>query len=322
MGNRNTTGRLATLSRQILLVGLVLGLLWVARAAGEELAQPVPSVSLTDNAVVQHLAAHLKQYLILLGAVIVLLIIFSIYRKHKHHEEGILEYNDILRAALGQTQVTPKELDKLRGIQTFYRLSDREVNQIRIAQFQEVFANTPPETFIVGLGLSKLEAIRKVLELSDGDVADIMEEVERIKRRSEIGKSVLPEVPSPISLKEGEACHFVAEAQVLEGDLPESEGIRFVFGRRAVYFRDGELLPIPHKGLSLGDKGKLVLTSQRIAFAGREPFQYEYCKLKGVLVFHDALGFYPDVPERWFLLDDPETAAVIATKAAQEHITT
>jgi hypothetical protein len=289
-------------------------------ACGEELARPVPSVSLTDNAVVQHIAAHLKQYLILLGAVIVLLIILSIYRKHKQHEDGIVEYNDTLRAALGQTQVTPKELDKLRGIQTFYHLSDREVKQIHIAQFEEVFANTPPETFIVGQGLAKIEGARKSLELSDAEVADILAEVDRIKRRSEISKGNLPEAASPISLKEGETCHFVAQAELLEGDLPESEGIRFEFGRRAVYYRDGELLPIPGKGLASRDRGKLVLTSQRIAFTGRSPFQYEYGKLKGVVVFHDALGVYPDAPERWFRIEDPETCAVIASKAAQEHL--
>jgi hypothetical protein len=322
MGNRDTTSRLTALSRQILLVGLVLGLLWAAGAAGEELAQPVPSVSLTDNAVVQHIAAHLKQYLILLGAVIVLLIILSIYRKHKQHEDGIVEYNDTLRAALAQTQVSPKELDKLRGIQTFYHLSDREVKQIHIAQFEEVFANTPPETFIVGQGLAKIEGARKSLGISDAEVADILAEVDRIKRRSEISKGNLPEAASPISLKEGETCHFVAQAELLEGDLPESEGIRFEFGRRAVYYRDGELLPIPGKGLAARDRGKLVLTSQRIVFTGRGgPFQYEYGRLKGVVVFHNALGVYPDAPERWFRIEDPETCAVIASKAAQEHLT-
>jgi hypothetical protein len=305
-------------------MSLILGLLWAVGTAGDDPAQPAPGSPPADTSIVNPLSAWLKSYqtyFTLGGVVIVLLIILSIYRKYRQHEKGIVEYNDALRTALAQTQVMPKELDRLRGVQVFYQLSDRDVKQIHIAQFGEVFANTPPETFIVGLGLSKLEAARKALELSDADVADIMEEINRIKRRSEIGKSVLPEVSSPISLKEGEICHFVAEAQLLDGDLPESEGIRFEFGRRAVYFRDGELLPIPHKGLSAGDEGKLVLTSQRIAFAGLEPFQYEYCKLKGVLVFHDALGFYPEAPERWFLLDDPETAAVIATKAAQEHIT-
>ncbi len=305
---------------------IVLLILCAIGASSEELAQPVPSVSLTDNAVVQHIAAHLKQYLVLLGAVIVLLIILSIYRKHKQHEDGIVEYNDTLRAALGQTQVTPKEMDKLRGIQAFYHLSDREVKQMHIAQFEEVFANTPPETFIVGQGLTKIEAARKALGLSDAEVSGLMAEVDRIKKRSEIGKGSLPETSSPVSLKEGETCHFAAPAELLEGDLPEGEGVRFEFGRRAVYFRDGELLPLPEKGLAARDRGKLVLTSQRIAFTGRSPLQYEYGKLKGVVVFHDALGFYPPAPdapgppERWFRVEDPETCAVIASKAAQDHI--
>jgi len=300
---------------------LVLLILCAIGANGEDLARPVPTVSLADNAVVQHIVTHLKQYLILLGAVIVLLIILSIYRKHKHHEDGIVEYNDTLRAALAQTQVSPKELDKLRGIQTFYNLSDREVKQIHIAQFEEVFANTPPETFIFGQGLAKIEGVRKSLGLSDEEVADVTAEIGRIKRRSEISKGSLPEVTSPISLKEGEVCHFASEAELLEGDLPESEGIRFEFVRRAVYYRDGELLPIPSKGLVARDRGKLVLTNQRIVFTGRdEPFQYEYGRLKGVVVFYNALAVYPDAPERWFRIEDPETCAVIASKAAQEHL--
>lgn len=296
----------AVLLRQLVYTGLLSFFLGAAPAFGADF-----STILKTN----------QSYLFWGGVVIVLLIFLSLYRKYRQHETGTVEYNDSLRAALTQTQLTPKDHDKLRGIQTFYHLSDREVKQFHLAQFHEVFANTPPETFVVGLGLSKLEVLRKALELSEKDVADIDEEIVRIKRRSEISKGVLTEVVSPISLLEGETCHFVSDARLLEGDLPESEGIRFGFGRRAVYFRDGELLPMPSHGLSPGDKGKLVLTSRRIVFRGRERVQMEYGKLGGVVVFHDAVGFYPDAPQHWFLLPDPETAAVIATKAAQEHVT-
>lgn len=307
--------------KPILFSFLILMLCWASVASPGELAQPTNVPDISQQPVVKHIAAHIKQYLVLLGALVVLFIILSFYRQHKRHEDGVVEYNDTLRAALGQTQITPKELDKLLGIQAFYRLSDKEVKEIRVTQFGEVFANTPPESFTLGQGLAKLEGIRKALELSEADVADITSEIDRIKRRSEMSKGSLPDVASPISLKEGEVCHFASEANLLEGPTPEGEGIKFDFGRRAVYFRDGELLPIPQKGLTIGDMGKLVLTSKRIAFTGKTgPFQFEYEKLKGVMVFFDAVGFYPDERNRWFKIEDPETAAVIASKVAQEHI--
>lgn len=261
------------------------------------------------------------QLIAVIGAGIILLwIVISIYQKYRRHESGVIEYNEALRTALSQTQLTPQDLDRLAGIKSFYHLSDKEVKEIHITQFYEVFLLTPPETFVVGMGIAKLEGIRKALLLSDNDIADVFQEIERIKKRSQIARGSLPEVKSPVSLKEGEICHFVEDCVLLEGEISLAEGVYFEFAKRATFSREGGLFKIPRKRLSTTDSGKLVITSHRVSFLGQKgPLQFEYGKLKGLRVYMDAISFV-GTGNRVFLLFDPETAAVIASKVAQEFV--
>jgi hypothetical protein len=268
------------------------------------------------------------QYTIL-GALALSAIVASLagFLLRKRRLRGRALYQHHLEDALADGVLTEEEAEELASVRQDQALSEAEVRMVALTIYRRALRNAMADARITPDEDSTLQRLQKLLNLSDVDLRDDRDQLQRVHLLARIERGELPRVNAPVELDGAEVCHWVVQARLAQKltipGPPRPPLARHTYqvdanvpfhvtGERAALQPTDEVLPL--------DLGMLLVTSRRTLFRGaRRTATLPHVKLDTVELYADGvrLGTSADGSGMHFLVEDAELTAAILLLAAR-----
>ncbi|HUP90312.1 MAG TPA: hypothetical protein VM100_13225 [Longimicrobiales bacterium] len=237
-------------------------------------------------------------------------------------------YQQHLEQALADGILTDDEARELETVRAQGDLSAAEVRMVAVSLYRRALKDAIADSRITEEEDESLRRMREQLGLSDDDLANDVAQLQRIRLFAGIERGDLPKINAPITLADGEVCHWVvqgtlADQLVVPGRRTDLEAVSFevdktlpfaVNGPRSALRPSEEILPI--------DMGLVVVTNRRTVFQGaRRTVNIPHMKLRTLDLFVDGIALDEADPAHtsFLLLADPELSAAILLYAARKR---
>jgi envelope transporter Tic110 len=255
----------------------------------------------------------------LLGAALV-----TMQRRRKQAREL---YQHHLEDALADGVLSEEEAERLANLREDQALSAEEVRMVALTIYRRALRNAVADARITQEEEATLQRLQRLLGLTQADLRDDREQMQRVHLFARIEVGELPRVNAPVPLDNGEVCHWVVQARLAQKltipgpARPPLARVSYridtvtpflVSGERDPLQRSEEVLPL--------DLGMLLITSRRTMFRGaRRTATLAHLKLERVELYSDGLRLEvgDGGPGLLFLVDDAELTAAIAITAAR-----
>jgi hypothetical protein len=236
-------------------------------------------------------------------------------------------YQHHLEDALADGVLSEEEAERLASLREDNALSSEEVRMVALTLYRRALRNAMADARITQDEETTLQRLQKLLGLSPADLRDDRDQLQRVHLLARIERDELPRVNAPVSLDNGEICHWVVQARLAQKlTIPgparpplarvsyriDTVGPFVVSGERDALRSSDEILPL--------DVGMLLVTSRRTMFRGaRRTATLAHLKLERLELYADGLRLEvgDGGPGLLLLVDDAELTAAIAITAAR-----
>jgi hypothetical protein len=236
-------------------------------------------------------------------------------------------YQHHLEDALADGVLSEEEAERLASLREDNALSSEEVRMVALTLSRRARRTAMADARITQDEETTLQRLQKLLGLSPADLRDDRDQLQRVHLLARIERDELPRVNAPVSLDNGEICHWVVQARLAQKlTIPgparpplarvsyriDTVGPFVVSGERDALRSSDEILPL--------DVGMLLVTSRRTMFRGaRRTATLAHLKLERLELYADGLRLEvgDGGPGLLLLVDDAELTAAIAITAAR-----
>jgi hypothetical protein len=237
-------------------------------------------------------------------------------------------YQQHLERALADGILTDDEARELASVRDERDLSAAEVQMVAVSLYRRALQDAIADYRITEEEDETLQRLRGQLALSDRDLAQDVEQLQRIRLFAGVERGELPRVDSPIPLADGELCHWVVQSSVADQLIVPGRGtsllsIHFDLDTSAPFSASGQRSQL-RSSLEIlpKDIGFMLVTSRRTMFQGaRGSINIPHTKLRSLELFQDGIALdETDPPHASFLLvSDPELTAAVLLCAARKR---
>jgi hypothetical protein len=264
-------------------------------------------------------------FLLAMGAAVALV------ATRRQRQRSRQRYQHYLEDALADGVLTEEEAEELANLRQDHALSETEVRMVALTIYRRALGNAMADSRITADEHATLRRLQTLLSLSDEDLRDDRQQMQRVHLLARIERAELPRVSAPLKLDPGEICHWVIQARLAQRlTIPgtprrslahssftiDSNDPFHIDSARDVLASSEEVLPL--------DLGMFVVTSRRTLFRGaRRNVAIPHIKLERVSVFADGVRLESSDAEsnQLYLLDDAELTAAILLAAARSRKT-
>lgn len=237
-------------------------------------------------------------------------------------------YQQHLERALEDGILTDTEARELEGVRAEGALSEAEVRMVALSLYRRALNDAVADARITEQEDATLKRLREELALSDNDLAQDVEQLQRMRVLAGVERGDLPHVDPPTALADGEVCHWVvqgrlAEQLVVPGRRTELRAISFDVDGEAAFSASGERSALaPSSEMLPVDIGLTLVTNRRTLFQGaRRHVSIPHMKLRTLDLFLDGVALDESDPSHssFLLVNDPELSAAILLCAARKR---
>lgn len=238
-------------------------------------------------------------------------------------------YEHHLEDALADGVLTEEEAEELASIREDRALADAEVRMVALAIYRRALNEAASDSRITLEEDANLERLQQQLSLTERDLAEDRQQVQRVRLLARIERGLLPRVEPPVSLDEGEVCYWALRARVAQRlHLPgtataPARFLRFRVDGAAPFFVSGARDPLaPREDVLPLDSGMLMITSRRLLFRGaRKTITMSHIRLAQIDLYTDGIRNEEDEgAAQLYLVDDAELTAAILLAAARHRL--
>lgn len=251
-------------------------------------------------------------------------------KRNEEKEEQAKNIREVMFSAISDRIITTNELRHIVELCNQSNLSADEIYFLRLEAFQAAVYMSIADKRVSEEEEAALYHTHSVLQLSQ----DVFDEAERkiSKYRNlyeiEHGNLICFAVDNNL-LNEGENCHWIADAVLMEAKAIGSTGIDDVSGARikkGITYRVGtskghlysetNLVPVT--------KGKLYVTNQRMIFSSKDKsFDIPYSKIVDLSLYSDGMKFLVNDSDKPYLFktvkgEDSEAVGLLLSYAAND----
>lgn len=237
-------------------------------------------------------------------------------------------YQQHLEQALADGILTDDEARELESVRAQGDLSAAEARMVAVSLYRRALKEAIADSRITEEEDASLQRLREQLGLSDDDLANDVAQLQRIRLFAGIERGDLPKINAPITLADGEVCHWVVQGTLADQLVVPGRGTDL----QAISFEVDKTLPFavnaprnalrPSQEILPIDMGVVVVTNRRTVFQGaRRTVNIPHMKLRTLDLFTDGIALDEADPAHtsFLLLPDPELSAAILLYAARKR---
>jgi len=239
-------------------------------------------------------------------------------------------YEHHLEDALADGVLTEEEAEELASIREDRALAAAEVRMVALAIYRRALNQAASDSRITAEEEARLQKLQQQLSLSEHDLAEDRQQIQRVRLLARIERGVLPRVDAPVPLDDGEVCYFAVRARIAQRlSLPAAAAaparfLRFHVDGAAPFVVNGARDPLaPREDVLPLDSGMLMITNRRLLFRGaRKTITMSHIRVAQIDLYADAIRNQEDEgAAQLYLVDDPELTAAILLAAARQRLT-
>lgn len=238
-------------------------------------------------------------------------------------------YEHHLEDALADGVLTEDEAEELASIREDRALADAEVRMVALAIYRRALNQAASDSRITVEEDANLQRLQQQLSLTEKDLAEDRQQVQRVRLLARIERGVLPRVEPPVPLEDGEVCYWALRARVAQRlSLPgaatgSARFLRYDVDGAAPFSVNSARDPLaPREDVLPLDSGMLMVTNRRLLFRGaRKNITMLHIRLARIDLFADGIRCEEDEgAAQLYLADDPELTAAILLAAARQRL--